>query len=99
MILVHRATLETIETYETPVLPPERAIAMYEALAATVKVAKVVGVALNTKDLDDAQAHREIARVRERTGLPCDDVVRFGPASLYAAFAAQVTKTPLRADV
>jgi len=88
MILVHRATLETIETYRTPVLAPERAIAMYEALAATVKVAKVVGVALNTKDLDDAQAHREIERVRARTGLPCDDVVRFGPGNLYDAMQA-----------
>jgi uncharacterized NAD-dependent epimerase/dehydratase family protein len=94
MILVHRATLETIETFETPVLPPERAIAMYEALAATVKVAKVVGVALNTKDLDEARAHREIAHVRERTGLPCDDVVRFGPGNLYDAMQAGfATKT------
>jgi uncharacterized NAD-dependent epimerase/dehydratase family protein len=94
MILVHRATLERIETYETPVLSPERAIAMYEALAATVKTAKVVGVALNTKDLDDAQAHREIERVRERTGLPCDDVVRFGPGNLYDAMQAGfATKT------
>ena len=88
LILVHRATSTRIETYGTPVLPIERSIAHYEAILATVKVAKVVGVALNTQDLDVESALRAIVEIRERTGLPCDDVVRFGAGDLYDATRA-----------
>jgi uncharacterized NAD-dependent epimerase/dehydratase family protein len=87
LILVHRATATTIESYGTPILAPERAVAHYEAILATVKVAKVVGIALNTHDLDVAAARAAIVHVRERTGLPCDDVVRFGPQELYDAMS------------
>ncbi len=88
LILVHRATATTIESYGTPILPPERAVPHYEAILATVKAAKVVGIALNTHDLDVDAARSAIAQVRERTGLPCDDVVRFGAGEFYDATSA-----------
>jgi uncharacterized NAD-dependent epimerase/dehydratase family protein len=62
-----------------------------------VKPARVVAIALNTYGLDDAAAQAAISDARAQTGLPCDDVVRNGPAALYAAFAPQVAKTTLRA--
>jgi uncharacterized NAD-dependent epimerase/dehydratase family protein len=98
LVLVHRANATTIDTYGTPLLQPARAIALYEDLLATVKPAKVAGVALNTSAIDDdAQALRAIADVRAQTGLPCDDVVRFGAEKLYGemqhAFAEK--KRPL----
>jgi len=34
-----------------------------------------------------------IASAQSETGLPCDDVVRFGPDALYAAFAPLLAKT------
>ena len=72
-------------------------IAVHEALLATVKPAAVIGVALNTRGLSEAQAREEIERARRETGLPADDVVRFGARNFYAAIAPQVAKrAPLR---
>jgi D-glutamate N-acetyltransferase len=95
LVLVHRPSRTTIDEFETPLLSYRAAIRMYEALCASVKPARVAGIALNTSDLDETRALAEIARAREETGLPADDVVRFGPQRLYAemepAFAAKTS--------
>ena len=39
-------------------------------------------VALHTGELDEDDARAEIERVRQETGLPTDDPVRFGAGSL-----------------
>jgi uncharacterized NAD-dependent epimerase/dehydratase family protein len=96
LVLVHLVTRTTIDGFDLPLLGYRELIRTYEALCATVKPAKVVASALNTNGLDDDAARAAIADARAQTGLPCDDVVRFGAAALYAAFASQVTKTPLR---
>lgn len=87
LVLVHLATRTHVEEYGTPLLPLPRLVELYEGLCATVKPARVAGVALNTHGLDDAAARRTIADARASTGLPCDDVVRYGPHELYAAMA------------
>jgi uncharacterized NAD-dependent epimerase/dehydratase family protein len=98
MVLVHLVTRTKIDGYDIP-LPGYRAlIRTYEGLCANVKPARVVAIALNTNGLDDAAAHAAIAEAREQTGLPCDDLVRFGPDALYAAIANHVGKTPVRTD-
>jgi uncharacterized NAD-dependent epimerase/dehydratase family protein len=98
MVLVHLATRTKIDGYDIP-LPGYRAlIRTYEGLCANVKPAKVVAIALNTHGLDDAAAQAAIADAREQTGLPCDDLVRFGPDALYAAIATQIGKTPVLTD-
>jgi uncharacterized NAD-dependent epimerase/dehydratase family protein len=38
----------------------------------------VRAIAVNTRGLDDAAAHEELARVSAETGLPSSDPVRFG---------------------
>jgi uncharacterized NAD-dependent epimerase/dehydratase family protein len=97
LVLVHRAAASTIETYGTPMLAPAHAVAHYEAILATVKPARVAGVALNTQGLDEAAARRAIDDVRAQTGLPCDDLVRFGAHALYDAMSAEFAskKRPL----
>jgi uncharacterized NAD-dependent epimerase/dehydratase family protein len=85
LILVHRPSRTTIEDFGTPVLSYRTIVRTYEALCATVKPAKVAGIALNTAGLDEATARAEIERARAETGLPADDVVRFGPDDLFAA--------------
>jgi uncharacterized NAD-dependent epimerase/dehydratase family protein len=98
MVLVHLVTRTKIDGYDIP-LPGYRAlIRTYEGLCANVKPAKVVAIALNTHGLDDAAARAAIADAREQTGLPCDDLVRFGPNALYTAIATQIGKTPVRTD-
>jgi len=98
LVLVHLAKRTHVEDLGTPLLSLSRAIAVYEALCATVKPARVVAVALNTAGLDDAAAARALDDARAETRLPCDDVVRNGPHALFGALAPNVaTKTrPLR---
>jgi uncharacterized NAD-dependent epimerase/dehydratase family protein len=93
LVLVHLPSRKTIEDYDIPLLGYRELIRTYEALCATVKPARVVGIALNTKDLDEAAARAAIADAVAQTGLPCDDVVRFGPFALYDAIAPQIAKT------
>ena len=69
LVLVHRAGRAVIEDFATPILPYRTLIRTYEALCAGVKPARVVGVALNTADLDDAGARAAIAEARAATGL------------------------------
>jgi uncharacterized NAD-dependent epimerase/dehydratase family protein len=86
-VLVHYVARTSVEGYGTPLLSYKRLIEVYEGLCATVKPARVVGIALNTLGLDDAAARAAIERARAETGLPADDVVRFGPHALYDAIA------------
>ncbi len=87
LVLVHKPSRMAVEVFGTPLLSYRKLIDIYEGLCATVKPARVAGIALNTHDLDEATAQAEIARARAETGLPADDVVRFGPDRLYEALA------------
>jgi uncharacterized NAD-dependent epimerase/dehydratase family protein len=94
LVLVHRADRTHIDDFGTPLLGYRALIRTYEALCATVKPARVVGIALNTQGLDDGAARHALERARSETGLPADDVVRFGPQALYDAIApALASKT------
>ena len=92
LILVCDPQRKHIEEYDTPALGYRALIDLHELLISTVKPADVIGVALNTRGLTDAQAHDEIARARVETGLPADDVVRFGAARLYDEIRARIVK-------
>jgi uncharacterized NAD-dependent epimerase/dehydratase family protein len=87
LVLVHEPALETVNGFATPLLSYRQLIRTYEGLCAGVKPACVVGIALNTRGLDDAAARAAIARARDESGLPADDLVRFGPAAFYDAIA------------
>ena len=49
---------------------------------------KVIGISLNTYDLDDAAAKAAIAKAAKETGLPCTDPVRYDSAPLIDAILA-----------
>ena len=94
LILVYAPRRAHIESYGTPTLAYAEAIEVHERLLQTMKPAKVVGVALNTWGMDEAEARAEIARARDATGLPADDVVRFGAERFYADVALKIAKRP-----
>jgi len=96
LVLVHLPSRRTIEGYDIPLLGYRELIRTYEGLCAGVKPAKVVAIALNTRELDDDAARAAIAEATAQTGLPCDDVVRFGPLRLYDAIAPAFAKTAVR---
>jgi uncharacterized NAD-dependent epimerase/dehydratase family protein len=92
LLLVADPKRVQIGGFNTPILPYGELIAMYESLCATVKPARVAGVALNTHGLSETQAREAIARARDATGLPADDVVRFGADALWTAVAPKIRK-------
>lgn len=93
LLLVVDPGRRAIDGYPTPTMAYKELIAMHEALCATVKPARVAGVALNTRRLDDDAARRAIEWAREETGLPADDLVRFGAESFWSAIAPALRKT------
>jgi uncharacterized NAD-dependent epimerase/dehydratase family protein len=94
LLLVHQPSRTAIEDYDVPLLGYRELIRTYEGLCAGVKPAKVIGIALNTRDLSEDEARATIAEAGAQTGLPADDVVRFGPHALYDAIAPTLRKTP-----
>lgn len=97
LLLVVDPLREQMEGYATPTLGYRELIRAHEALCAAVKPAKVVGIALNTRNLSEEQAHAEIERARAETLLPADDVVRFGPHGIWHALRPILRKRrPLR---
>ncbi|HEY1867095.1 MAG TPA: DUF1611 domain-containing protein [Candidatus Cybelea sp.] len=98
LVLVADPRRRLIETYPTPTLSYRESIAIHERLLATIKPAPVAGIALNTLGLSESDARVEIERARAETGLPSDDLVRFGAERFYAAIRDRIAKTaPLTA--
>ncbi|HZT11311.1 MAG TPA: DUF1611 domain-containing protein [Candidatus Baltobacteraceae bacterium] len=93
LLLVVDPKRDRIEGYDTPVVGYSELVAAHESIAARVKPAAVAGVAVNTFGLSDDRARSEIARVKTQTGLPADDVVRFGARALWDAIAPALRKS------
>lgn len=92
LILCHQSSREYIGDYHgrTPwvkIPPLTELIEIYERAAEPVLPAKVIGVCLNTYDLDDAAARRAVSQATAETGLPVADPVRFESAPLADAVA------------
>jgi uncharacterized NAD-dependent epimerase/dehydratase family protein len=71
------------DRYPIPPLPD--LVTLHERISLLPRPAPVLCLALNTRDLDDDAARREIAKAEEATGLAADDPVRFGAAKLVDA--------------
>lgn len=63
-------------------------IRLYEQVAEGLRPAPVIGIALNTYDLTDAEARAAVEAARAETGLPTTDPVRFDPSPLADAISA-----------
>ena len=89
LILCHQATREYIGDYRQAAwlkIPPlSEYVKLYEQIGSAVHPTKVVGIALNTYDLDDVAARRACDAAAAETGLPCTDPVRFDSAPLIDA--------------
>jgi len=93
LVLVVEVLRHTIGSFSTPTLAYRALISLHESLLATIKPAKVVGIALNTRGLSDVDAIIAVENARARTGLPVDDIVRNGPDDFYADIAERIEKT------
>ncbi len=80
MILCHNPTRVLLRHTDAAVPPLATYIDLYERVLAPVHPGKVVGIALNTLELNDEQAAAALAQAAEETGLPVADVIREGDA-------------------
>jgi uncharacterized NAD-dependent epimerase/dehydratase family protein len=89
MILCHQSSREYIGDYRKAswlrIPPLSDYVSLYETIAGTVHPSRVVGIALNTYDLDEAKARAACEAAAGETGLPATDPVRFGPGPLVDA--------------
>ncbi|MGH7674189.1 MAG: DUF1611 domain-containing protein [Gemmatimonadales bacterium] len=106
MILCHQATRDFIGDYHgrepwMPIPPLPELVEIYERAAGWIRPSKVIGICLNTFDLDDRAARAAVERASVETGLPAADPVRFDPApvvdAIVAAAAAVTTRATRRA--
>jgi uncharacterized NAD-dependent epimerase/dehydratase family protein len=85
-VLCHEAGSAVIEGYpEHPIPPLSELVDLHERASLPARPAKVACLALNTRALGEAEARAAVAEAEEETGLPADDPVRFGAASLLDA--------------
>jgi uncharacterized NAD-dependent epimerase/dehydratase family protein len=73
-----------------PIPPLSDLVELHERLALPARPARVVAVALNTRELGEEEARAAVARAEAETGLPAEDPVRFGAAKLVDAVLAAV---------
>jgi uncharacterized NAD-dependent epimerase/dehydratase family protein len=92
MILCHEARRDHIKSYSVPIPPLTRVKEIYEQAMDWLRPSPIVGIALNTYELDEATANDEIRRAEDETGLPTTDCVRFGGGKLIDALLAHVAK-------
>ncbi|MGZ8702236.1 MAG: DUF1611 domain-containing protein [Gaiellaceae bacterium] len=96
LVLAHKHGSESIYGYEDTAIPPlAELVQAHELVCAPISETRVAAIALNTADLgaDDA-ARAAIASVEDETGLPCDDVPRFGADRLLDAVLSELESAP-----
>ena len=88
-VLCHLAGQTEIEGYPGQPIPPlSELVELHERIALPARRARVAALALNTRLLEEDEARAAIAAAEEETGLPADDPVRFGPATILDAVLA-----------
>ena len=90
LILCHQVTRDYIGDYHgrqpwVKIPPYTELIDIYEKAAEPVHPTRVIGICLNTYDMDESAARDACARAADETGLPATDPVRFESDSLVDA--------------
>jgi uncharacterized NAD-dependent epimerase/dehydratase family protein len=88
-VLCTQPSRTAINNNEWVRIPPLRELVrLHETVAAPLRPAPVIAIALNTYDLTDAEARAAIAAAEQETGLPATDPVRYDPAPVAGAVVA-----------
>jgi uncharacterized NAD-dependent epimerase/dehydratase family protein len=85
-VLCHRAGQTVVDDDDRfPIPALAELVELHERMSLLARPARVLAIALNTRDLDDTAARAAIEAAADETGLPADDVVRFGGGRLLDA--------------
>jgi uncharacterized NAD-dependent epimerase/dehydratase family protein len=86
LVLCHMAgQLYVNDDERFPIPPLSELIALHERMSLIARPAKVVCIALNTRNLGEDEARETVRLAEQETGLPASDPVRFGAANLVDA--------------
>ena len=86
MILCYEAGRTAVHGMsEVPLKPLAEIRTLYETMASLLLPAQVIGIAMNSCQLNDSQAEQERQQLRDELGLPVCDVLRHGPDDLTQA--------------
>ena len=95
LVLCHQVGQEVIDEDERFPMPSlSRLVDLYERSSLIARPAKVVAIALNSRNVDEEGARAAIAAAEAETGLPADDPVRFGSERIAAAVLDGVGLSP-----
>jgi uncharacterized NAD-dependent epimerase/dehydratase family protein len=82
MILCHDSSRSEIPGFAAAIPSLGELIGMHEMIAAPVFRSRVIGIALATHGMSEAEAAARVAEAEEETGLPATDVIRWGCGKL-----------------
>jgi Uncharacterized conserved protein len=83
LVLCHMAGERYVDGDERfPIPPLSELVELHERMSLIARPAKVVCIALNTRNLGDDEALDAVRAAEEETGLPASDPVRFGAERL-----------------
>ncbi|HYZ79196.1 MAG TPA: DUF1611 domain-containing protein [Gaiellaceae bacterium] len=99
-VLCHEAGRTEIEgaAGHHPITSLGELVELHERISLPVRPARVVAVAVNTRELDEEGARAAVAEAEAETGLPTDDPVRFGAGPLLDAVLEGVKAVGALAD-
>lgn len=93
-VLCHKVGQQFVDDDERFPMPPlSEVVELYERNALLARQAKVVAIALNTRDCDEQGAKAAIVAAEAETGLPADDPVRFGSKSFTSFVLEKLPET------
>jgi len=86
MIMCYEVGREFVHNMPGINIPPmETVIKLFEEIVNVMFPSKVIGFALNSKNVSELEAEKERRRIKKQFGLPACDVVRHGPDELLEA--------------
>lgn len=91
LVLCHQPTRRVIRNCSVEIPPLGRLVELYRGAAPGIREFPVIGIALNTFDLDEEEAREAVRAASEETGLPATDPVRFGPDALVGAIRSALS--------
>jgi uncharacterized NAD-dependent epimerase/dehydratase family protein len=93
-VLCHLAGQTAVDDDPRHPMPSLQALVeLHERISLLARPAKVLAIALNTRNLDEDAARAAVAAAEAETGLPADDPVRFGPERIATCVLEAVRET------
>jgi len=93
LIMCYEVGRENVNGMEdVPLTSLPKLIEVYESMANLMGPSRVLGVAMNSRNVSEDEAEIERQRVRRELGLPVCDVLRHGPDELVQAIQAMLAQ-------